>query len=543
MVRLMLVLGLVLSLAACGGSRTDGLGKAQEEALQARVEAAETEQAKAEAQKAAAEADKAVAEAAKVVAEAEADRQRQVAEAARQVAEAARQSAETARLAAEAARLAAEAARGEAEDAVAEADTARDETAAAQEAQQQAEEKADTAEQKALQADASIALTGLEGVTTPATVGVEAKVNAPATVTGVSGVSFSGGTGSSGGRGWHATSAKGRGDGIDADIVVYSDKRTLPRKKITDKYTPQTVYKRDADDNYAEILDEPTNEVRIPQTDLVTYKTRITGSTFPTGGDDSDVVASIDDLYDGDGEKNNAKVAGSFDGANGHYWCTEGSGETCNIDHDGTGYTFSGGTWEFRTSKAATVLNPDTEFMSFGWWRQKLAAGTFTYGMFSNVHGRSKSAVAPATSLSGSVKYVGPAAGQYAISLPLGGLSNHGEFEATAELNATFVPTGPDTISGRIYGFDVNSGWELTLGETTTSAATFTGDSVIWTIDDGTAAGQEGTWTGSFQSDDLDYDAATGPQPHGVTGTFKAAYGNTDAALFARMIGAYGAKR
>ena len=44
MVRLMVVLGLVLSLAACAGSsRTDGLSKAEEDALEARVEKAEAD--------------------------------------------------------------------------------------------------------------------------------------------------------------------------------------------------------------------------------------------------------------------------------------------------------------------------------------------------------------------------------------------------------------------------------------------------------------------------------------------------------------------
>ena len=45
MARLMLVLGLVLSLAACGGSRTDGLSKTDEQDLETRLEAAEAARA------------------------------------------------------------------------------------------------------------------------------------------------------------------------------------------------------------------------------------------------------------------------------------------------------------------------------------------------------------------------------------------------------------------------------------------------------------------------------------------------------------------
>ena len=492
MVRLMLVLGLVLSLAACGGSRTDGLSMSEEETLEARLEAAEAARAAAEAAKVAAEADKAAAEADKVAAEAakvaaeadkaaaEADKAAAVAakvaaEAAQAAAEADKAIAEAAKVAAEADKTAAEAAqaiaeadkdkaeeakdaaeaakaiaeadkdkaeeakaiaeeakdaakaaqaiaeaevqhqlreavdarqeardarqeaeteRQKAETARAEADTAREEAGAAQQAQQQAEEKSDTAEQRAVQADARLAFVGLVEVTGPDTaVSVVPELNDPAAVTGVSDVAFPSGTGSSAGRGWYATTAKGRGTGIDADVVVYSDKSRLPRKKITDKYSPDTVYKRDATYN---VTDEATNEVSIPQAVLQANKKLITGRTFPTGGDFSDLEASIDDPYDNDGDKNNVRVAGKFDDASGNYWC-KATNDICKIDHDGTGYDLTEGTWEFRTSKTSTVLNPDTEFMSFGWWRKKATA--FSYGMFSTVHGQG--AITPASSLSG----------------------------------------------------------------------------------------------------------------------------------------------
>ena len=143
MVRLMLVLGLVLSLAACGGSRTDGLSKSDEEALEARLEAAEAERAAAEADKVAAEADKAAAEADKVAAEADkakaeadkaaAEADKAIAEADKVAAEAAQAAAEADKAIAEADKVAAEAAQAaaEADKAIAEADKVAAEAAQA----------------------------------------------------------------------------------------------------------------------------------------------------------------------------------------------------------------------------------------------------------------------------------------------------------------------------------------------------------------------------------------------------------------------------
>ena len=141
MAPLMLVLGLVLSLAACGGSGTDGLSKAEEDDLEARVEAAEADKVAAEADKVAAEADKAAAEADKVAAEedkaaaemakvaAEADKA--IAEADKAIAEAERDQAEAAKVAAEADKAIAEAdkAAAEADKVAAEADKAAAEMA------------------------------------------------------------------------------------------------------------------------------------------------------------------------------------------------------------------------------------------------------------------------------------------------------------------------------------------------------------------------------------------------------------------------------
>ena len=154
MVRLMLVLGLVLSLAACGGSRTDGLSKSDEEALEARLEAAEAERAAAEADKVAAEADKAAAEADKVAAEAD----KAAAEAAQAAAEADKAIAEADKVAAEAAQAAAEAdkAIAEADKAIAEADKVAAEAAEAK-AAAEADKAIAEADKAKAEADKAIA--------------------------------------------------------------------------------------------------------------------------------------------------------------------------------------------------------------------------------------------------------------------------------------------------------------------------------------------------------------------------------------------------
>ena len=186
MAPLMLVLGLVLSLAACGGSGTDGLSKAEEDDLEARVEAAEEDKVAAEADKAAAEADKVAAEADKAAAEmakvaAEADKaiaeaDKAIAEADKAIAEAERDQAEAAKVAAEADKaiadaakaaadadkVAADAAKAAAEMAkvAAEADTAIAEadTAIAEAERDQAEAAKVTAEAAKVTADAAKAI-------------------------------------------------------------------------------------------------------------------------------------------------------------------------------------------------------------------------------------------------------------------------------------------------------------------------------------------------------------------------------------------------
>ena len=153
MARMMLVLGLVLSLAGCGGGgRTDGLAQAEEDALEARVVAAEAAEVAAEAAQAAAEADKVAAVADKNAAEAAED----MAVADKNAAEAAKDMAVAAEVAAELAKNAAEAAEDMAVAAQAVAVAAKDMAELAKDAAEAAKDMA-VAAQAAAVADKDMA--------------------------------------------------------------------------------------------------------------------------------------------------------------------------------------------------------------------------------------------------------------------------------------------------------------------------------------------------------------------------------------------------
>ena len=482
MVRLMLVLGLVLSLAACsGGDRIDGLSEAEEAALQERVDVAEAARIKAEEEKATADAEKAAAEEETRIAEEEQERQRQ---------------------AAENARLAAEAAKREQDRLKAELEEAR---------------------QQALQTESSVALRGLRG---PAGVppgpdfltGATAapKYRAPALVS-ATGVTFNSPRGSSAGK-WYATTVSNQGQLTDDTIVVYSDVGAADSVPILDVPEYDTAFTNSSvmDGNYLVITFSGS-----------TFKNRIASNRFPTNGRETDFDLTIDSTPDdnNDDKDRTALIPGTFDGVSGHYQCT---GSTCTVDHDGAGYEFDAGTWTFRTSKSAKVRVPDDNFMYFGWWRRQTnETGVFSYGTFSNP---GTAATNEFDDLEGSATYEGPAIGQYAIYQPLGTQSNHGEFKATARFTANFET---NMLSGSVSGFDVSPGWSLTLKEESMSGGTVTGGAVSWTIDGNPEDG--GSWNGNFHSE---IDPYAGHVPDGLTGTFDAQYSSVGS-----LRGAYGAHR
>ena len=279
---------------------------------------------------------------------------------------------------------------------------------------------------------------------------------------------------------------------------------------------------------FSEELDEDgvsTNLLAITITN--THSKLITSSRFPSPGRTATIPLTIDSTDDDvDNDDMTAKLRGSFDGASGTFQC---SGGACTVRNTGGGYVLDG-EWTFRTSKSSRVNVPDEEFMHFGWWRQKTnAPGAFAYGTFSSV-GSAVSGNGFAT-LQGSATYEGPAIGQYAIYQPLGTQSNHGEFKATARFTANF---DTEMLSGSVSGFDVSSGWSLTLQETSMSDGSVSQGDVSWTIDGNIQDG--GNWNGAFHSE---IDPYVDDIPDGLTGTFDAAYGPT-ANPVGRLVGAFG---
>ena len=515
MFRLMLVLGLILSLAACSGSRTDGLSKADEAALEARLAEAEAarleaeaakaqaelDKAQAEADRAQAEADKAQAEADKATAEAEVQHQLQEAQKAREEAEAARLAAETARQEAEAARLEAETARGEAA-----AEQLEKERLAAEAAEQQ---------QATTRAEAALVLSGLETATdTLVPSNVDANYRASATLA-ATGAAFTSTQGSSAGR-WYATTAQGRSGGNSDTLVVYTNVEAPESEPIRDRYPAFNA-------DY---------ELTIDSTD---HGDKVASSSFPSTSSTRifPLTRRTDDIQPTDPLNLTAGISGSFDGASGTFTCTSTNENGCTVFYSGSTYTFAG-TWTFKTSSSARVSVPDTNYAYFGWWRREDNTGAFDYNTF-NVPGTAPGGSFDA--LTGSATYEGPATGLYAISQPLGAQSGHGEFKATARFSANF---NANTLSGSVTGFDVtgfdvNPDWSLTLGSTSMAGGTVTGGTVSWTIGDSTRDG--GSWTGAFHSD-ADPFPTPGYHPDALTGTFDADY-----EAVARIRGAYGAHR
>ncbi len=247
------------------------------------------------------------------------------------------------------------------------------------------------------------------------------------------------------------------------------------------------------------------------------------------------------------------RIPGSYHGVSGNYYCTPATpANGCSAAVATEGFTVSSGdTWAFAPSSAtARVMeSADVDYASYGWWLFKEANdGDFTASAFVDERGTVPDAINLNT-LNGTAKYVGGAAGKYALSSSTGGMNDAGHFTARATLEANFTTNdGTDTTTNAITGtLDMFIGadgqsrnWEVKLnGSPITDtggigeAGDTTGDNAptVWTIGDD-AADAAGEWTGNLRNNGTD------GVPQVATGTFYSEFGRSG-----KMVGAFGANK
>ena len=243
-------------------------------------------------------------------------------------------------------------------------------------------------------------------------------------------------------------------------------------------------------------------------------------------------------------------VPGSYHGVSGTYYCDTGDGtSTCLATVASEGFTLGGtGTWTFKPGDAnARVMDSaDTVYASYGWWIHKSAdGGTFTASVFTDERG-TVAAASGLNDLNGTAKYVGGAAGKYALTSATGGTNDAGHFTARATLEADFTTnTATDTTTNAITGtIDMFMGadgmprdWEVELKGSPIGDAGVIGaatDGTVWTVD-GTAGAAAGQWSGTLRGNGTD------GVPQVATGTFYSTYGTSGGE--GKMIGAFGVNK
>ena len=240
---------------------------------------------------------------------------------------------------------------------------------------------------------------------------------------------------------------------------------------------------------------------------------------------------------------------GTYDGAPGTYRCTG----TCSSTNDGKGSPSAlGGVWHFKPDAGAMVMQPDANYLYYGWWVSKdkdgdpTAASAFT-GEVGTIAALTSGNTPDA--LTGSATYAGNAAGKFAMSNVLTGTGNGGHFTADVALTAKFGGGADAGITGTIGNFRLNdgtedAGWSVELKRAgwDSGADTFgatTAGTTVWAIG-GNKAAESGGWSGKM------YDEMPGDPPAGdgsnlpttVTGTFYSEF-----STIGRMVGAFGANK
>ena len=251
-------------------------------------------------------------------------------------------------------------------------------------------------------------------------------------------------------------------------------------------------------------------------------------------------------------------TSGSLQGAGGRYRCSGASPTaTCTVQNNGGSFTFGpADAWAFIPSSGTVqIVVPDAEYMWFGVWARQTVRlddptpdqPTEKWAFEANHGGTNR--VSDLSAATGSATYQGPAAGRYAVYEPDTGDSSIGSFTASATLQADFDATPDNTVSGMITGFSNDPGWSLALKRGTITGGTVArtdDDDVTWTIDG--VPDDSGEWGATFYTnlnvpESTDTTRAITYQPHGIAGTFEAAYDPSGVGARAAVIGAFGAHR
>ena len=253
-------------------------------------------------------------------------------------------------------------------------------------------------------------------------------------------------------------------------------------------------------------------------------------------------------------DQSTVTIPGSFHGVSGTYSCTAGTTAICasRVAAQGfelgtvptatsTVWTAASGQWTFTPANpSANVMSaPDTVYASYGWWLRKSADGTgYTASAFHDFRGTAGTVAIE--DLRGTARYIGGAAGKYALTSETGGTNDAGHFTARVILDAEFGAT--HSISGTIDMFDGADGnrrdWSVALNEAVVEndggIARAAANDTVWTIG-GTASAASGEWSGNLREEGTD------GVPKAATGTFYSTYGTGGGE--GRMVGAFGANK
>ena len=265
------------------------------------------------------------------------------------------------------------------------------------------------------------------------------------------------------------------------------------------------------------------------------------------------------------------KISGTYDGAPGTYTCNSDDPlvKLCAVQVDPDGYqlglvdTDDNNNFEESTTSTATwYFTPDDpsyqfpgkpgtyNYISYGWWMYTSEdESEYTASAFFDEAGN---AVTPTVGdldddTSGTAKYVGGAAGKYALhNESAAGRNDSGHFTAKVTLEADFNDLSITGTIDEFMGADGMKPWSVELKEAVISpegvitsplqddVGTEDVDesaTTVWMIDE-MAADPSGTWSGQFHDNSADKGDSV---PKVATGMFFSEYGDEG-----KMVGAFG---